>query len=214
MVSKPDFTIVAGANGAGKSTLKNEYLRPGTLYFDGDFIFLRLQQQYPNLSKESLGGGVAVSLERTVKEMLEAKKDFAFETNFSSNMAIDLTQKFRENGFNANLLYIGIDSLELSKQRVADRVLTGGHNVDNNVVEFNYKEGIKNINENLSLFDNITFVNNKNLGNSEVVAIYRNEIKAKEILSNDVEWFNRDFKNSFQRLNFQNLQSQNRGLKI
>lgn len=214
MVNKPDFTIVAGANGAGKSTLKNEYLRSSTLYFDGDFIFARLQQQYPNLSKESLGGGVAVSLERTVEEVLGAKRDFAFETNFSSDMAINLTQKFRENGFKTNLIYIGIDSLELSKQRVADRVLTGGHNVDNNVIEYNYKEGLKRVNENLSLFDNITFVNNRNLGNSEVVAIFRNEIKVKEILSNNAEWFNRNFKNSFQLLDFRNVQLQNRGLKM
>lgn len=214
MQNKPEFTIVAGANGAGKSTLKNEYVRPGTLYFDGDFVFARLQKQYPQLSRESLGGGVAVSLENTVNQVIEERKNFAFETNFSTDMAINLTNKFRENGFSTNLVYIGIDSLEMSKQRVTDRVLTGGHNVEDAIIDFNFNEGKKRVGENLSLFDNILFINNKELGKNEVIALFKKDLALKEVLSPNVEWFNANFKDSFLKLDFHNGLSHSKGLKI
>ncbi|MCK9436344.1 MAG: zeta toxin family protein [Synergistaceae bacterium] len=165
------FTLVAGPNGAGKSTLKDEFIRPGTDYFNGDIVFAHYANKYPHLSVEQLEGGVVSTLEKLTNEAIEKRKDFAFETNFSSDMATNITKKFKENNFTANLIYIGIDSLNDCKSRITERIALGGHNVSDSQIEFNYHEGIKRVAENLSLFDNITFVDNMNIGKLKIVAL-------------------------------------------
>ncbi|WP_436415916.1 hypothetical protein [Petrimonas sp.] len=196
---KKEFTIVAGANGVGKSTLKDRFIRPDTEYFNGDIVFAQLIEKYPHLSREQLEGGVARSLENAVEKAIRNKTDFAFETNFSSNMPIYLTKKFRENDFNVNLLYIGVDSLNICKQRVLARVLKGGHQIEDWLIEENYREGIKKTSENLLLFDNITFVDSKLSDKSEIVALLRKGI-TKIIINNNCEWFNTHFKSAFNAL--------------
>lgn len=89
------FTLVAGPNGAGKSTLKDEFIRPGTDYFNGDIVFAHYANKYPHLSVEQLEGGVVSTLEKLTNEAIEKRKDFAFETNFSSDMATNITKNSR-----------------------------------------------------------------------------------------------------------------------
>jgi predicted ABC-type ATPase len=127
-------------------------------------------------------------LEKLTNEAIEKRKDFAFETNFSSDMATNITKKFKENNFTANLIYIGIDSLNDCKSRVTERIALGGHNVSDSQIEFNYHEGIKRVAENLSLFDNITFVDNMNIGKLKIVALSKKGL-VKSILDENCKWF-------------------------
>ncbi|MEA5129061.1 MAG: zeta toxin family protein [Proteiniphilum sp.] len=194
-----NFTLIAGPNGAGKSTLKDEYIRPGTNYFDGDLVFGHFANKYPHLTIEQLEGGVVSTLEKLINEAIEKHKDFAFETNFSSDMATNITKKFKENDFTVNLVYVGIDSLKDCKIRVSERVALGGHNVSDNQIEFNYHEGIKRVAENLSLFDNIIFVDNMNVGKSKIVALSKKGL-VTSITDENCKWFNNHFKSSFEKL--------------
>jgi predicted ABC-type ATPase len=207
------FTIVAGANGAGKSTLKDEYIRPGGIYFNGDIMFAHFANKYPQLSVEQLGGTVAGTLEKSINEAIEKRIDFAFETNFSSDMATDMAKKFKKNNFTVNLVYIGIDSLEECKKRVAARIGLGGHNVSEKLIEFNYHEGIKRVSENLALFDNITFVDNMKAGKNEIVALLKKGI-AKSIIDKNCEWFNNHFKSSFENIDISPSEKYSRGFKL
>ncbi|MDD2330526.1 MAG: zeta toxin family protein [Bacteroidales bacterium] len=207
------FTLVAGPNGAGKSTLKDEFIRPGTDYFNGDIVFAHYANKYPHLSVEQLEGGVVSTLEKLTNEAIEKRKDFAFETNFSSDMATNITKKFKENNFTANLIYIGIDSLNDCKSRITERIALGGHNVSDSQIEFNYHEGIKRVAENLSLFDNITFVDNMNIGKLKIVALSKKGL-VKSILDENCKWFNSHFKSVFENLDISQSEKRSNGFKL
>jgi predicted ABC-type ATPase len=207
------FTVVAGPNGAGKSTLKDEFIRPGTYYFDGDIVFAHFANKYPLLSAEQLEGGVAGTLEKLINEAIEKRKDFTFETNFSSDMATNITKKFKENNFIVNLIYVGIDSLNDCKNRVENRVAFGGHNVSDNQIEFNYHEGINRVAENLSLFDNIAFVDNMKVGRSKIVALSKKGM-IKSIVDENCKWFNNHFKSPFEKLDISQPEKRSNGFEL
>ena len=51
----------------------------------------------------------------------------------------------QEKGYVVHLLFFWLDSIELAKRRVADRVASGGHNIPLPVIERRYKAGLKNL---------------------------------------------------------------------
>src|ERR1700709_1043652 len=99
MLIKPQFTILAGPNGAGKSTYGHLYISPTTPMFNGDLVFAELVKQYPHIQPESLGGGVAAALEKARDKAIAERADFAFESNFSNDMASALTRVFKGEGY-------------------------------------------------------------------------------------------------------------------
>ena len=96
-------------------------------------------------------------------------------------------------------MFTSYSILEESTTRVMQRKLFGGHDVANEIIEYNFYEGIKRVQENLHLFDNITFVDgNSNYG--EIVAIYIKKSAKHEITNQSYEWFNRFFAEAFDKL--------------
>jgi len=198
---RPEFTIVAGANGTGKSSIGELYLYGNPHFYNSDIVFAEKKKQYPELNTEQLSGAVAVDLERTVDFTIKDRRNFAFESNFSNDMAVNLTNKFKANGYKTRLIFFGIENLEMCVSRVIQRKYTGGHNVSLDVIKFNYEEGIKRVNENLSLFENIIFVDNsKEKGESIIVALYCKATGDKIIEEIDCIWFQTHFRVSFEKL--------------
>ena len=156
MERRPELTIIAGPNGAGKSRLCPFYV--STNSFDGDKLMLNLRREHPNWPDHWVSGTVASLLEKQKNEALEQKKDFAFETNFSSDMVLQMIETFRKAEFKISLVYFGLLSEDMSVSRVIHRVQTGGHDVADDVIRFNFQEGLKNVQQHLHLFDNITFI--------------------------------------------------------
>ena len=54
-------------------------------------------------------------------------------------------RRAQEKGYLVHLLFFWLDSIELAKRRVADRVASGGHNIPLPVIERRYKAGLKNL---------------------------------------------------------------------
>lgn len=69
--------------------------------------------------------------------------DFAFETNFSNNLILNMINEFKETGYKILLFYFGLGSLTESTSRVLQRKLFGGHDVADKIIEYNFNEGIK-----------------------------------------------------------------------
>ena len=88
---RPEFTIVAGANGTGKSSIGDLYLYDNPYFYNGDVVFSEMKKQHPTWNMEQLSGAVAVDLESTVDSVIKTRKNFAFESNFSNDMAVHLT---------------------------------------------------------------------------------------------------------------------------
>lgn len=154
--------MIAGANGAGKSRLSPFYVHCKS--FDGDLLALKLRKEHPDWIERWISGTVASELQKQKTEAIAQHKDFAFETNFSNDMILNMSEEFKEAGYKISLLYFGLGSLEESTTRVMQRKLFGGHDVANEVIEYNFYEGIKRVQQNLHLFDNICrYSKNRNL---------------------------------------------------
>lgn len=197
MERRPEFTVIAGPNGAGKSRLCPFYV--STKSFDGDKLMLDLRREHPEWPDRWISGTVASLLEKHKCEALEQQKDFAFETNFSSNMVLRMIEEFRNAGFKISLYYFGLYSEDESVSRVIHRVQTGGHDVADDVIRYNFYEGIKMMQLHLNLFDNLTFID----GNSDygyIVALHIGKSKTHKVIDNPPQWFKEQFENLFNQL--------------
>ena len=167
--------------------------------FDGDKLALQLHKEHPDWPEHWVSGTVASELEKQKNEALTLKKDFAFETNFSSVMVLNMIQEFREANFKVSLYYFGLYSEDESVSRVIHRVQTGGHNVTDEVIRFNFNEGLKNAKQHLHLFENLTFID----GSSDfekIVALHVSKNHVHEVAENPPLWFREQFEEAFGRL--------------
>lgn len=156
MEVRPEFTVIAGPNGAGKSRLCSYYIHCDS--FDGDLLALNLRKEHPEWEERWIGGTVAGELQKQKDNAITLQRDFAFETNFSNDLIINLINEFKKAGYKISLFYFGLGSLAESTSRVIQRKMFGGHDVADEVIEYNFHEGIKRVQQNLHLFDNITFI--------------------------------------------------------
>ena len=197
MKPRPEFTVIAGPNGAGKSRLCPYYIHCKS--FDGDLLALNLRKEHPEWEERWIGGTVASTLQKQKDEAIANQKDFAFETNFSNDLILNMIDEFKNAGYKITLFYFGLPSLDDSTYRVMQRKLMGGHDVTDEVIEYNFHEGIKRMQQNLHLFENITFVDgNSNFG--EIVAIYIKKSAKHEITNHSYNWFNEFFEEAFYKL--------------
>ena len=66
---------------------------------------------------------------------------------------MQLVKKAQLNGFEVILIFLSLPSPAMAKQRVAQRVLKGGHNIPDEVVERRFSLGIKNLFEFIAIVD-------------------------------------------------------------
>lgn len=197
MGTRPEFTVIAGPNGAGKSRLSPYYIHCKS--FDGDLLALNLRKAHPEWEERWIGGTVASELQKQKDNAIVLNTDFAFETNFSNDLILNMIQEFREAGYKISLFYFGLGNITESCMRVDQRKLYGGHDVERSIIEYNFYEGIKRMQQNLHLFDNITFVDgNSNFG--EIVAIYIKKSAKHEVTNPSFGWFNQHFAEAFEKL--------------
>jgi len=118
---------------------------------------LNLRKDHPDWPDRWVSGTVASELEKQKTKALAERKDFAFETNFSSDMVVGMVNEFKTAGFKITLCYFGLTSEDDSVMRVTLRAQTGGHDVADDVIRFNFSEGLVKVKQHLNLFENLTF---------------------------------------------------------
>lgn len=197
MSRRPEFAVIAGPNGAGKSRLSPFYV--SSTSFDGDKLAMQLKEKHNDWPDRWIYGTVASELEKQKKNAIETHTDSAFETNFSSDMVVRMVKEFKEAGFKVTLYYFGLSSVEESMMRVSQRMTTGGHDVTEDVVRYNFTEGMKRTKENLHLFENVTFIDgNTSYGN--IIAIHINKNNTHNVSDEAPRWFREQFQETFDML--------------
>ncbi len=192
MAKELRFFIIAGPNGAGKTTLGRALVPADVSIFNGDLVFEQLCKQYPDIDPERLKGGVPVALEKARGAAMSEGKDFAFETNFSSDLTMDIANQFKERHYSVNLIYVGLDNPTIAASRVKTRVSLGGHNILFDTINFNFDEGIKRVKDQLQFFDTCSFFNS--VPTFGLVASFGKESKDLILLDKSVTWFNQHFR--------------------
>lgn len=159
------YTIIGGVNGCGKSSLtgalKAERSDLG-LIIDVD----KLAAQFHSPVE---GGKAAV---RKIDECLEKGISFTQETTLSGARTERTIRRAKERGYTIRLYYIGLDTMEESLGRIANRVAKGGHDIPKEDVERRFQSRFADVLRILPYCDEARFFDNDN-GFVEV-AEYRN----------------------------------------
>ena len=139
----PNLYIIAGCNGAGKTTASMTVL-PEILncyeFVNADEIARGLSPFQPE--KVAIEAG-RIMLNR-IKHLVETGEDFAFETTLATKSYVSFIRKAKEKGYRVTLVFVYLNSVELAKQRVIDRVSKGGHHIEAEVIERRYYAGLRN----------------------------------------------------------------------
>jgi len=149
------FTIIAGVNGVGKSSFlgARTNLEQDELRIDVDKI--AAENNISNIE----AGKIAL---KKIDEAIKNGESFTQETTLSSHQIVQTIKKAKENGYNVNLYYIGVNSADEAIKRIANRVLKGGHDIPKEDVIRRYDKQKENIKKVLNLVDNIYFYDSEN----------------------------------------------------
>jgi predicted ABC-type ATPase len=143
-VSEPVCTIIAGPNGAGKTTFALNYLSEVThcrRFINADLIASGLSPLSPELEQ------VAASrlFLGKIRQAVERKEDFAFETTLSGRAHLRRIRDLQENAWRVELIYLYLPDVEMSIERVAERVRHGGHDIPLQSILRRYPRSLNNL---------------------------------------------------------------------
>ena len=136
--------IIAGCNGAGKTTASFTIL-PEILgckeFINADEIAKGLSPFQP----ESVAMQAGRIMLARMDELLQKGETFAFETTLATKSYKQKIEWAQANGYEVTLLFFWLDSPNIAKKRVAQRVAEGGHNIPLETIERRYYNGIANL---------------------------------------------------------------------
>lgn len=140
----PTCWIIAGPNGAGKTTFALEYLPKianCSHYINADLIAAGLSPLAP---ERELIAASRIFLHE-IESCIQKTHDFAFETTLVGRSYLKLIHRLRTIGWQVQLIYLALPSLEMSKARVAERVKHGGHNIPQQDIERRFARSLHNL---------------------------------------------------------------------
>jgi predicted ABC-type ATPase len=123
----PVLTVLAGVNGAGKSSVGGTALRAtGAEYFNPDEFARHLREQ-ESLTQEKANAVAWAYGKGKLEEAIAKGLDFTFESTLGGKTITDLLIQAAGQGHALDIWFVGLESVELHLQRVAERVGKGGH---------------------------------------------------------------------------------------
>ena len=136
--------IISGCNGAGKTTASYTIL-PEILdckeFVNADEIARGLSP----FNSESVAIEAGRLMLKRIYDLLDKGETFSIETTLATKSYINLVRQAQAKGYSVKVLFFWLNSPELAKLRVAERVANGGHNIPLNVISRRYVAGIRNL---------------------------------------------------------------------
>lgn len=159
-MTTPVCLIIAGVNGAGKTTFALEYLSNASSYhqfINADLIAAGLSPLSPEL-KQTAASKIFL---QQIKQLVHQRKSFALETTLSGRGYLKLIKQLKNDGWLVELIYLYLPSVKLSMERVAERVMHGGHNIPIDAIKRRYPRSLNNLmNEYMPLCDKVICLDN------------------------------------------------------
>ena len=194
MSNKKQLYIIAGCNGAGKTTASFTIL-PEVLnckeFINADEIAKGLSHFQP----ESVAMQAGRIMLARMDELLQKGETFAFETTLATKSYKQKIEWAQANGYEVTLLFFWLDSPNMAKKRVAQRVAEGGHSIPSETIERRYHNGITNL---FAIYINmvdICYIFDNSEGRKELIA---QKEKHKGIIIYNNDKFNL-MKNNYER---------------
>jgi predicted ABC-type ATPase len=156
--ARPLIVAVAGPNGAGKTTFVHSHLEPAALRFvNADDLARELEVDAYE---------AAALADHLRRALVEQGESFVFETVFSDPVGDKLAflREASARGYEIVLCFIGLDKPELSEERVAMRVLQGGHDVPTEKLVARYPRTLENLARAIRELPHVLVFDNSDLG--------------------------------------------------
>jgi predicted ABC-type ATPase len=188
----PNLIAVAGPNGAGKSTYYRAYLEHETLpLVNADVISAEL----------GVGAYKAAEMAETARRKLyERRESFIFETVFSDPVAEKLAflEEAVASGYFVVLCFVGISGPEISVDRVAQRVVEGGHAVPEDRLVTRYPRTMENLRQAMLRLPLVLVYDNDDLREPHRFCLAAGMGKVLERVEPVPEWLNSVLPEPFQ----------------
>ncbi|MDU1411848.1 MAG: ATPase [Clostridium sp.] len=185
-----NYTIFAGVNGAGKTSIyKSIYYNENKdeKRINTDEMVARIGSWQDN----NIQMKCAREAVKLIKTYINEETSFNQETTLCGKSIINNIKLAKEKGFYITMNYIGVESVDIAKERIALRVSKGGHGIPDEAVERRYYDSLSNLNKVISICDKINIYDNSEM--LKLVMVFDNG----EMVWNDKEipnWLNIDFK--------------------
>jgi len=158
---KPILIVVAGPNGAGKTTITEKLLRHEWM---GDCVYINpdliAQQEFGDWNSPEAVIKAANSAKEIREKCLAGMTSMAFETVFSTQEKVEFVRRAKVAGFFVRLFFVCTNDPSINAQRVALRVMKGGHDVPISKIISRYYRSVTNCAEAASLIDRAYFYDN------------------------------------------------------
>ena len=89
-------------------------------------------------------------------------ESFAFETTLSGLTYAQMIPAWRSSGYLVKLIFLSLQNVEIALERVANRVIQGGHNVPEEIIRRRFAHGFKNFGRYKLLVDSWQLYDNSN----------------------------------------------------
>lgn len=155
MSDRPTCWIIAGPNGAGKTTFALQYLPQAAncrRFVNADAIAAGLSPLAPETALLAASRLFLKEIEKHIND----RQSFAFETTLSGRSYLKLIDQLKSNHWHVELTYLALPDIEMSKMRVAERVLHGGHNIPIKDLKRRFPRSLRNLLNDFSQAANLT----------------------------------------------------------
>lgn len=151
---KPTLCVIAGPNGSGKTTTTEQLLANE---WGADSIYINPD----NIAKDEFGdwnnADAVLKAAKRATEMryqcLSERRNFVFETVFSSEEKLKFLKETSEAGFFIRFFFVCTSSPEINVARIAKRYMNGGHEVPISKVVTRYFKSLEYAKEAIKFVD-------------------------------------------------------------
>ena len=175
------YILIAGVNGAGKSTFYSIHDQICPLFpFCDNNSFHNLSQLNPDKIIRSLGDwrdfntsrdGMKIAI-KIIRDNFEQGVSFSQETTLTGHSILRNFETAKKKGYKVGIVYVGVDSVDIAKQRVQHRVKNGGHGIPEKDIERRYINSFKNLNLLMTKCDGVLLYDNSTENGFRIIAEY------------------------------------------
>ncbi|MCL2329191.1 MAG: zeta toxin family protein [Bacteroidetes bacterium] len=142
---RPRLLIIAGPNGSGKTSVTNVILKnkwaEDCVYINPDNIARDMFGDWNDKKTVLKAAKYATNMRETC---IANGQSLIFETVLSADDKISFIEKAKAKGYFIRLFFIGTNNPKINAERVANRVMRGGHDVPMQKITSRYYKSIAN----------------------------------------------------------------------